>query len=68
MGGMSPQMTGQSAFDPRFSGSPSQFDLGGPPRMATSPHDSPTGPRPVDALDPPIRSSANASPSMQHRS
>lgn len=68
MGGMSPQMTGQSAFDPRFSGSPSQFDLGGPPRMSASPHDSPTGPRPVDALDPPTRGSANASPNMQHRS
>jgi len=57
-GGLAMQMTGGSAFDPRLS--PSQFDLGGSANPLPS-QGSP-GPRPLDALPPPSRSPADASP------
>jgi CCR4-NOT transcriptional complex subunit CAF120 len=69
LGVMPPQMTGMSGLDPRFSTSPSQFDLGAQPGINTpspghSParHGSPAGPRPTDIPEQPLRSSANASP------
>jgi len=58
-GGLAMQITGGSAFDPRLS--PPHLDLGG--SMNPSPNQgSPSGPRPLDALPPPSRSPANASP------
>lgn len=58
-GGLGMQATGGSAFDPRLS--PFQLDLGGSANPSPS-QGSPSGPRPVDALPPPSRSPANASP------